>query len=104
MDADTRRDPHIEEAVAWQKEKEARRAAWEADRKAEAERREREEKQARLSDYLQRRTEAWESHTGTTPPSGMRRTWTQEFIDSTIIDEDVDLELRRARAAAESGW
>ena len=88
----------IEERMKWEEEKTRRRAAWEENRKAEAERRQREEKQARLSDHLRRREEAWTEHTGTPVPSGMLTRWTEEYITSTVADQDLDLELRRAQA------
>jgi hypothetical protein len=65
---------------------------------------ERAQKRARLESYLRRREAAWESHTGTLPTAGMLMRWTEEFIKSTIADEDLELELRRARAAAEDVW
>jgi hypothetical protein len=88
----------IDERIEWEEEKARRRAAWEQQRQAEAERREREEKQARLSDYLRRRTDTWTEHTGTPPPSGMLTRWTEEYVTSTVADQDLDLELRRAQA------
>ena len=51
----------IDKAIEWEQEKAARRAAWEDERKAEAERREREEKQGRF--------EAWRTTWPSEPPS-----------------------------------
>jgi hypothetical protein len=99
LDADTRRDPHIEEAVAWQKEKEARRAAWEADRKAEAERREREEKKDRLKDHVDRRTRQWAEHTGSPSPSSTISKWREEYLSRIAREQERDLEVRREQAA-----
>lgn len=94
----------IDEQIAWENEKAELRRLWEENRKAEAERQAQQEKRARLGSYLRRREEAWTEHTGTPPTAGMRRAWTEEYVNSTIIDEDVDLELRRARAASEDVW
>lgn len=69
---------------------------------AEAE--ERAQKRDRLESHLRRREEAWTEHTGTPVPSGMRRTWTEEYVSGIVVGEEADLELRRARAAAESPW
>jgi hypothetical protein len=98
MDVDAQ---EITEWMKWEAEKAEQLAAWEAERKAEAERRERQEKRDRLESYLRRREKAWTEHTGTTPPSGMRRAWTEEYVSSIVIGEEADLELRRVRAAAE---
>ena len=94
----------IDQRIAWKQEKTRRRAAWEEERKAAADRREREEKQARLETHLRRREESWTEHTGTPPQSGMLTRWTEEYVDEVAAAEARDLELRRARAAAESGW
>jgi len=50
---------HIAERIQHQRVLAERRKVWEAERKAEAEQREREAKQGRLRDYLGRRTEEW---------------------------------------------
>jgi hypothetical protein len=94
----------LEERIKIQRENEEKLAAWEAERKAEAERRERQEKQDRLKDYLARRTEAWADHTGSTPSSGKLAKWREEYVERLIADQELDLELRRARAATESPW
>ena len=99
-----RNDVDIEERMKIRQENEAKLKAWEAERKAEAERRERQEKRVRLESHLRRREEAWTEHTGTPPTAGMLTRWTEEYVNNTIADQDLDLELRRARAAAEDIW
>jgi hypothetical protein len=64
---------------------------------AEAE--ERAQKRARLDSYLRRREEAWMEHTGTPPTAGMLTRWTEEYVNNTVADQELELELRRARAA-----
>jgi hypothetical protein len=88
-----------EERVAWEQEKAARRAEWEAERKAEAERRERQEKRDRLQAHLRRRKEAWTEHTGTPPPSGMLMKWAEEYLNEAVAAWERDLDRRRSQAA-----
>jgi hypothetical protein len=92
-------DADIEQRIAWQKENEEKLAAWEAEKKAEAERRELQEKRDRLESYLRRREEAWTEHTGTPPTAGMLTRWTEEYVNNTVADQELGLELRRAQAA-----
>ena len=97
-------DADIDQRIAWQKEDEEKLKAWEENRKAEAERKAREERQGRLNDYLARRTEAWADHVGSLPPSSLISKWREAYIETVVSGQDLDLELRQARAAAESPW
>ncbi len=97
-------DADIEERIKIRQENEEKLKAWEANRKAEAERREREEKQQRLANYLQGRAETWMEHTGTRPPMGMIEKWQQDYVEKAAADAELDLELRRAQAAAQETW
>jgi len=94
----------IEERIKIQRENEEKLAAWEAERKAQAEAEERAKKRVRLESHLRRREEAWTEHTGTPPTAGMLTRWTEEYVNNTVADQELDLELRRARAAAEDVW
>lgn len=89
----------IDERIEWQKENEEKLKAWEENRKAEAERRERQEKQGHLKNYLARRTEAWADHTGSLPLSSTISKWREEYVARRAEEQERDLEVRRERAA-----
>jgi hypothetical protein len=91
-------DAHLEDRVKWEQEKAKRRKAWEAQRKADAEQRERQEKRSRLEAHVKARSEAWRDHTGSEPTTGQVTRWREEYLSQIVAAEEWELEARRAQA------
>jgi hypothetical protein len=88
----------IDEQIKWEAEKASRRKAWEAQKKAEADQRERQLKQARMEAWLKGRREAWLDHTGSLPPNSTVEGWKGEYIAERAAEEELERELRLAQA------
>ena len=91
-------DP-IDEQIKIRQENERKLAAFDAEKKAEAERRERQDKQDRLKDHLAQRTRQWAEHTGSPPSSSTISKWREEYVSCIADDLERDLEVRREQAA-----
>jgi len=92
----------IEEQVRHQKELKARRKAWEEQKKAEAEHRARQEKQARMEAWLTNRRQAWIDHTGSLPTADTVEGWKHEYVAERAADEEAERALRLAQSADEA--
>jgi hypothetical protein len=88
-----------EDQIAWENEKAERRAAWEAQRKAENEERERQEARGRMEAWLTNRRQAWLDHTGSLPPAEVITSWRMEFLADRDADAEAERALRLAQAA-----
>jgi hypothetical protein len=88
----------IEEQIRHQKELKARRHAWEEERKAEAEQRERQEKQGRMDAFLASRRQAWLEHTGALAPPEVITSWRMEYLAERAADEEAERALRLSQA------
>jgi hypothetical protein len=91
-------DAHIDEQIKWEMEKAEKRQAWEAQKKAEAEQRERQLKQARMEAWLKGRREAWMDHTGALPPADVMASWRAEYVANVAAEQELERELRLAQA------
>ena len=89
----------IDEQIRHQKELIARRQAWEEQRQAENEERERQEKQGRMEAFLTTRRQAWLDHTGSLPPADVTTSWRMEYLAERAADEEAERALRLAEAA-----
>jgi hypothetical protein len=87
-----------EQQIQHQNELKARRAAWEEQRKAEAEQRARREKQGRLEAFLTSRRRAWLDHTGSLPPAEVVEAWKLEYVGEVLADAEAERALRLAEA------
>ena len=93
----------IDKAIEWEQEKAARRAAWEDERKAEAERREREEKQGRFEAWLKARGQAFLDHTGSLPPTYIMESWRADYVAERAAEQELERERRLAQAEDVAG-
>jgi hypothetical protein len=89
---------NIEEQIRHQKELKARRQAWEEQRKAEAEQRQRQEKAGRMEVWLTNRRRAWLDHTGSLPPAEVITSWRMEYLAERAADEEAERALRLSQA------
>ena len=85
-----------------QKELKARRAAWEAQREADAQEQARQEARGRLDAFLDSRRQAWIAHTGSLPTPDTVENWKHEFVAERLADEEAERALRLAEAANNS--
>jgi len=85
----------------WMKHKkdlEACRQAWEEQRQAENEERERQEKQGRMEAFLTSRRRGWLEHTGSLPPSEVVTSWRMEYLAERAADAEAERALRLSQA------
>ena len=85
----------------WMKHKkglEARREAWEEQRKAENEERERQEKKGRMEAYLTSRRQAWLDHTGSLAPAEVVTSWRMDYLAERAAYEEAERALRLSQA------
>ena len=88
----------IEEQIRHQKELKARRQAWEEQRQAENEERERQEKQGRMEAFLTNRRQAWLDHTGSLAPAEVITSWRMEYLAERAADAEAERALRLSQA------
>jgi hypothetical protein len=88
-----------EQQIQHHKELAERRRLWEEQRKAEAEQRERQLKQARLEAFLASRRQAWLNHTGSLPTADTVEGWKHEYVAARADDAEAERALRLAEAA-----
>src|SRR5687767_8604894 len=88
----------LDERVAHERELAERRKAWEEQHKAEAEERERKEKQARMEAWLASRRQSWVDHTGSLPPASTVEGWKGEYIAERASEEERERAFRLALA------
>jgi hypothetical protein len=74
---------------------------WRKRKKAEADDRERQRKQAELESYLQRRTQDWRDHVGIEPPVEEQRQWIREFLVGKQAEHDAEVAAKLAQLEAE---
>jgi len=85
----------------WMKHKkdlEARREAWEEQRRAENEERARQEAQGRMQAFLTSRRQAWLEHTGELAPSEVVTSWRMEYLAERAADAEAERALRLSQA------
>ena len=85
----------------WMKHKkdlEARRQAWDEQRQAENEERERREKQGRMEAFLTSRRQAWLDHTGSLAPAEVITSWRMECLAERAADAEAERALRLSQA------
>jgi hypothetical protein len=85
-----------------QEELKARRAAWETQKKAEAEERARQEAQGRMQAFLTAKRQAWVDHAGSLPPEEVTTAWRMEFLSERQAEADAERAFRLAEAANNS--
>jgi hypothetical protein len=94
-----RHQPQQQDSYLRHLENEAKLKAWKQQKKAEAEQKEREQKQARLHSYLHRLEREWIDHTGTNAPYDLREQWKREYVAGVAAEQELERELRLAEAA-----
>ena len=87
-----------DEWIKHQRELKARREAWQAQRQAENEERERQEKQGRMDAFLTSRRRAWLDHTGSLPPAEVIMSWRMEYLAERAADAEAERALRLSQA------
>ncbi len=90
-------DPWIAQELRREELRE-RRAQWEQERVVEAEKQEREQKQAALTAYLKRRGEDYLDYTGAAPPQHVLDGWTAQYLAAREAGHDLEHERRVAKA------
>ena len=76
-------------------------AEWKAQKKREAEERERQQKRAALETHLAERARTYFDHTGTTPSTSLLQRWQEQYADEQAHLVEAEREARRAEAEEE---
>jgi hypothetical protein len=90
--------PEILEQMKHREELAERRRAWEAEKKQEADLRDRQLKQARMEAWLTSRRQAWVDHVGGPPTSTTEEMWRHEYVAERADEEEAERALRLADA------
>ena len=72
---------------------------WEARKKAEAEAKDRQQKQATLEHYLQERAGTHLDHTGTPPTTATLERWREEYVDEQARQREAEKQAKLDAAA-----